>query len=87
MEEIQGAAACSFNPLPILQDSMSCVLLLFPEYNASCKRDLVLDKPDLQHMQRNDTAMISQICNVNPEDVATTRSNKLLAKLEIVTST
>ena len=42
-----------------------------------------LTKPDLQHLQRNDTAMISQICNVKLEDVATTRSNKLLAKLKI----
>ena len=41
-----------------------------------------LTKPDLQHLQRNDRAMISQICNVKPEDVAI-RSNKLLAQLEI----
>ena len=41
-----------------------------------------LTKPDLQHSQRNDRAMISQICNVKPEDVAI-RSNKLLAQLEI----
>ena len=39
MEEIQGAAACS-----ILQDSWSCVLLIFPECDASCNQDLVLDK-------------------------------------------
>ena len=44
-----------------------------------------LTKPDLLHLQRNDRAMISQICNVKPKDVATTsiRSNKLLAQLEI----
>ena len=41
-----------------------------------------LTKPDLQHLQSNDRAMISQICNVKPEDVAI-RSNKLLAQLEI----
>ena len=41
-----------------------------------------LTKPDLQHLQCNDRAMISQICNVKPEDVAI-RSNKLLAKIEI----
>ena len=41
-----------------------------------------LTKPDLQHLQRNERAMISQICNVKPDDVAI-RSNKLLAKLEI----
>ena len=43
MEEIQGAAACSSNPPHILHDSWSCVLLMFPECNASCKQDLVLD--------------------------------------------
>ena len=42
-----------------------------------------LTKPDQQYLQRNDRAMISQICNVKPEDVATIRSNKLLVQLEI----
>ena len=42
-----------------------------------------LTKPDLQHLQRNERAKISQICDVKPEDVATIRSNKLLAQLEI----
>ena len=42
-----------------------------------------LTKPDIQHLQRNDRAMISQLCNVKPEDGATIRSNKLLAQLEI----
>ena len=41
-----------------------------------------LTKPDLQHLHRNDKAMISQLCNSKPEDVAI-RSNKLLAQLEI----
>ena len=41
-----------------------------------------LTKPDLQHLQHNDRAMISQICNVKPEEVAI-RSKKLLAQLEI----
>ena len=41
-----------------------------------------LTKPDLQHLQRNKRAMISQICNVKPEDVAI-RSNMMLAQLEI----
>ena len=38
---------------------------------------------DKQHLQRNDRAMIRQICSIKPEDVATIRSNKLLANLEI----
>ena len=40
-----------------------------------------LTKPNLQHLQRNDRAMIRQICNVRPQDVVTTRSNELLAWL------
>ena len=41
-----------------------------------------LTKPDIQHLQRNDRAMISKICNVKPEDVAI-RSNRMLAQLMI----
>ena len=33
-------------------------------------------------LQRNDRAMIRQICSIKPEDVAKVRSSKLLAKLE-----
>ncbi|RUS72033.1 hypothetical protein EGW08_020197 [Elysia chlorotica] len=40
-----------------------------------------LTKPNLQRLQRNDRAMIRQICNVKPEDVATTMSNELLTLL------
>ena len=83
MEEIQGAAACSFNPSPILQDLWSCVLLMFPECIIHASETWSLTKPDQQHLQRNDRAMISQICNVKPEDVATIRSNKLLVQFEI----
>ena len=39
--------------------------------------------PDLQPLLRNDRAMIRQKCNVKPENVATVRSNELLAQLEI----
>ena len=42
-----------------------------------------LTKPNLQHLQRNDRAMIRQICNVRPQDVVTTRSNELLVQLGI----
>ena len=34
-------------------------------------------------LQRNDRAMIRQICSIKPEDVATVRSSDLLAKLEL----
>ena len=42
-----------------------------------------LTKPNLQHLQRNDRAMIRQICNVRPQDTVTTRSNELLVRLGI----
>ena len=42
-----------------------------------------LTKPNLQHLQWNDKAMIRQICNVRPQDIVTTRSNELLAQLGI----
>ena len=40
-------------------------------------------KPKLQHLQRNDRAMIRQIYNVKPQDIVTTSSNELLARLGI----
>ena len=40
-------------------------------------------KPNLQCLQRNDRAMIRQICNVRSQDVVTIRSNELLARLGI----
>ena len=42
-----------------------------------------LTKPNLQCLQRNDRAKIRQICNVKPQDIVTTRSNELLARLGI----
>ena len=42
-----------------------------------------LTKPNLQHLQRNNRAMIRQICNVRPQDIVTTRSNELLVRLGI----
>ena len=42
-----------------------------------------LTKTNLQRLQRNDRALIRQICSIKPEDVATVRSSKLLAKLEL----
>ena len=42
-----------------------------------------LTMPDLQRLRHNDRAMIRQICNVRPDDVATVRSKHLLAQLEI----
>ena len=42
-----------------------------------------LTKPNLQRLQRNDRAMIRQICNVRPQDIVTTSSNELLVRLGI----
>ena len=42
-----------------------------------------ITKPNLQCLQLNDRAMIRQICNVKPQDIVTTRSNELLARLGI----
>ena len=42
-----------------------------------------LTKPSLQCLQRNDRAMIRQICNDKPQDTATIRSTELLAWLGI----
>ena len=42
-----------------------------------------LTKKNLQRLQRNDRAMIRQICSIKPEDVARVRSRELLAKLEL----
>ena len=42
-----------------------------------------LTKPNLQRLQRNDRAMIRQICNVRQQDIVTTRSKELLVRLGI----
>ena len=42
-----------------------------------------LTKPSLQRLQRNDRAMIRQICNVKTQDTANIRSTELLAQLGI----
>ena len=49
--------------------------------NAPCQRDLAIDKA--KRLQRNDRAIIRQICNVRPQDIVTTRSNELLVRLGI----
>ena len=42
-----------------------------------------LTKANLQRLQRNERAMIRQICSIKPEDVARVRSSELLAKLQL----
>ena len=56
---------------------------------SSCVRSAMLHasetwavtQSNLLRLQRNDRAMIRQICNIKPEDVASVRSKELLAKL------
>ena len=81
VKKFQGATACSFITPPLLQDPRSCVQLMCPECDASCKH-WSLTSPDLQRLRRNDRVMFRQISNVKPENVAV-RLNKLLAGLEI----
>ena len=42
-----------------------------------------LTQTNLQRLQRNDRAMIRQICSIKPEDVARVRSSELLAKPQL----
>ena len=42
-----------------------------------------LTKTNLQRLQRNDRAIIRQICSIKPEDVAMVRSSELMAKLQL----
>ena len=50
---------------------------------SSCVRSSMLLPVKLGHLQRNDRAMIRQICSIKSEDVATVRSSELLTKLEL----
>ena len=80
MEEVQGATTSSHIPPPLLQDTWPCIQLLRAKRHAS--ETWPLTKTNLQCLQRNDRAMIRQVCSIKPADVATVRSSKLLAKLE-----
>ena len=53
----------------------SCVRNVMPHASKTWS----LTSPDLQCLRRNDRAMIRQICNMKPENVATVRSTELLA--------
>ena len=57
----------------------SCVRSAMPHASETW----ALTKPSLQHLQRNDRAMIRQICHVKPQDIANIRSTELLAWLGI----
>ena len=55
---------------------------------SSCVRSAMLNASETwsltkTNLQRNDRAMIRQICSIKPEDLASVRSSELLAKLEL----
>ena len=85
LEEVQGTATSPLFTPPLFQNTWPCVVY------SSCVRSAMLHasetwpltKPNLQRLQRNDRAMIRQICNVRPQDIVTTRSNDLLVRLGI----
>ena len=56
----------------LLQDLWPCIQLLRAELHASETWPLTK-----RNLQRNDRAMIRQICSIKPEDVAMVRSSKL----------
>ena len=65
---------------PLLQDPWPCVSLQLLHAEHHARQTWPLTKKNLK---RNDRAMIRQICSIKPEYVATVRSSKLLAKLEL----
>ena len=62
LEEVQGSATSSLFTPPLFQDRVysSCVRSAVLHASETCP----LTKPNLQHLQRNDRAMIRQICKV-----------------------
>ena len=83
LEEVKGSATSSLFTPPLFQTR--------GRVHSPCVRSVMLHasetwpliKPNLQRLQRNDRAMIRQICNVRPQDIVTTRSNELLERLGI----
>ena len=79
LEEVQGAATSPLFTPPLFQVTWPCV----QHAMLHASETWPLTKPNLQRLQWNDRAMIRQICNVRPQDIVTTRSNELLARLGI----
>ena len=82
LEEVQGDATSSLFPPPLFQDKWPRVQLVCSAM-LHASETWSLTKPNLQRLQQNDKAMIRQICNVKPQDIVSTRSNELLARLGI----
>ena len=83
LEEVQGAATSSL--LPHLSFK-TCGHV----YSSCVRRAMLhaseiwpLTRPNLQRLQRNDRAMIRQICIIKQQDIVTIRSSELLEQLGI----
>ena len=83
LEEVQGAATSSLFMPPLFQNTRPCVHSCMRSAMLHASETWPLTKPNLQHLQWNDSAMIRQICNVRSQDVVATRSNEVLARLGI----
>ena len=81
LEEVQGAATSSLFPPP--QDTCRVYSSCVRSAMLHASETWPLAKPNHQRLQRNDKAMIRQICNVNPQDIVTTRPNELLEWLGV----
>ena len=81
LEEVQGATTSSHIPPPLLQDPCHVYSSCMRSVMLHASETWPLTKTNLQRPQRNDRAMIRQICSIKPEDVARVRSSELLAKL------
>ena len=82
LEEVQGPETSSLFPPPFFQDSGRVYSSCVGSAMLHARETWPVTKSCLLRLQRNDTAMIRQICNVKPQDSATIRSTELLARLE-----
>ena len=78
------------NLLPVLSSRRLSFKTLGPVYSSCVWSTMLhasetwpLTKPKVQRLQRNERAMIRQICNVRLKDIVTTRSSELLVWLGI----
>ena len=79
LEEVQGSATSFLFTPPLFQDTWRVYSSCVRSAMLHASETWPLTKLNLQRMQRNDRAMIRQICNIRPQDIVTTRSNELLA--------
>ena len=82
----RSSRSCYQYSLPttfLSRHTLACTALCVQSAVLHANETWPLTQPNLQHLQRNDRAMIRQICNLKPQDTVTTRSNELFARLGI----